>query len=80
MTTEQYTKTKIRGVPAAIFDGGRRSEVYTAKTTLVVFAENTGLARSAANRLVGVHAGRVVHETNELPAPVEGAMEDKLAC
>jgi hypothetical protein len=79
-TTEEYTRTTIRGVPAAIFEAGQRIELYTARSTLVVFAENKGLARATANHLVGVHAGRLVRATEDLPAPAKGAMEDMIDC
>lgn len=79
-TTEPYTMTTIRGVPAAIFDGGQQIEVYTAATTIVIFSENSGLARAAASRLTGVHGGRVVRPTDDLPVPAEGALAGELTC
>jgi hypothetical protein len=77
---KSYTRTTIRGVPAAIFDGGRQIEVYTAATTIVVFSEKAGLAKAAASRLTGVHDGRRVTATEDLPAPVEGALAGDLTC
>jgi hypothetical protein len=79
-TAKSYTRTTIRGVPAAIFDGGRQIEVYTAATTIVVFSEKAGLAKAAATRLTGVHDGRRVTATEDLPAPVEGALAGDLTC
>jgi hypothetical protein len=79
-TTEPYTRTTIRGVPAAIFDGGQQIEVYTAATTIVIFSEEPRLTRAAASRLSGTHAGRLVRQTDELPAPVKGALAGDLAC
>lgn len=79
-TTDPYTTTTIRGVPAAIFDGGQQIELYTAATTVVVFAENPGLARAAALRLTGVHDGRIVRESEDLPSPVKGAVSGDIEC
>jgi hypothetical protein len=76
----EYTRTSLRGVPAAIFDGGRRIELYTGDATIAVFGENEGLARAAALRLSGVHDGRIVNEREDLPAPADDAIAGKLAC
>jgi hypothetical protein len=76
----EYRRTSLRGAPAAIFDGGRRIEVYTGDATIVVFAESARLARASAGRLSGVHDGRAVGAVEELPAPVDGALEGELAC
>jgi len=79
-STDSYTRTTIRGVPAAIFDGGQQIEVYTAATTVVIFSEKHGLAKAAASRLTGVHDGRLVPNTEDLPAPVPGALAGELKC
>jgi len=79
-STKKYTRTTIRVVPATILQGGRRIELYTAKTTLVVFGERAALTAAAAERLTGVHQGRVVRATDDLPEPAAGALEGKLAC
>jgi hypothetical protein len=79
-TTDPYTRTTIRGVPAAIFDGGQQIEVYTADTTVVIFSEKAGLAKAAANRLTGIHDGRRVTGTEDLPVPVKGALAGNLTC
>jgi hypothetical protein len=75
-----FERTSLRGAPAAVFENGRRIEVYSGATTIVVFGANRGLARAAANQLAGVERGRVVNESDDLPAPVDGAMAGKLEC
>jgi hypothetical protein len=47
-----HRSLRIRGVPAASYDGGTRLEVYTRQTTIVLFGERPKLLRRAA---------RVVH-------------------
>jgi len=41
----------IAGLPGAIFDGGRRVEVYMRNATVVIFGDNPGQIRRAAARL-----------------------------
>jgi hypothetical protein len=79
-TTDPYTMTTIRGVPAAIFDGGQQIEIYAAETTIVVFSEKAALARAAASRLTGVHGGRRVTRADDLPAPAKGALTGDWTC
>ena len=76
----EYRRTSLRGLPAAIFDSGRRIEIYTGDATIVVYGENKGLTRAAAIRLSGVGHGRPIGMTEDLPAPVDGALEGELTC
>jgi hypothetical protein len=48
-------KFVLRGVDAATFDGGRRLELYTEKSTIVIFTDRPDLARRAASALRGVN-------------------------
>jgi hypothetical protein len=75
-----YTEAEVRGVPAAIFDEGRRIEVYTGDVTVVIFADTPPLARRAAASLRGSMHGAPLQADEPLPAPMAGALEGKLPC
>lgn len=47
-----HGELRVRGVPARQYEGGRRLEVYTADSTVVVFAREEGLAVRAGRALV----------------------------
>ena len=47
----------IRGSPAAFFDAGTRLELYTDRTTVVVFAHSRERVRAIADALRCVRAG-----------------------
>ena len=71
-------RVTIRGVPAAVADGGTRLELHTGRSTVVVFAES----RARAERVVG--ALRALDTTSarsvSLPPPNPGALEGELRC
>lgn len=78
--TYPFDETTIRGVPAAVFDSGLRVEVYTGDVTVVIWGTEAGAVRRAASRLQGLHRGRPVSVSQDLPAPDPGAQQGKLAC
>ena len=75
-----FTRTTIRGVPAAIFDDGYRIELYTGDDTVVIFADTPARARAAAASLRGTIHGAVKAAGEDLPAPVPGALSGTATC
>jgi hypothetical protein len=75
-----YDLTRIRGVPAAIFDDGDRIEIYTGDATVVVWGQDPDLVRKAAESLQGLHGGAPVDVRDNLPDPASNAMTGGLAC
>ena len=69
----------VRGVPGSFFEGGRRLEVVTGSSTVVIFgsAGRDQLAGAAA-RLRGVNVRLRV--TDRLRAPARGALAGTLRC
>lgn len=70
-------KQTVRGVPAASYEGGRRLEVQTGTSTVVIFAD-AELVPQVTDALEGVNNKVPAHVT--LPAPAAGAMSGKLSC
>lgn len=70
-------KQTVRGVPAATYEGGRRLEIQTGTSTVVIFAA-AELVPQVADALEGVNSKVPAHVT--LPAPAAGAMSGKLSC
>jgi hypothetical protein len=82
----------IRGVPAAVFEtspNNARVEVYTGKTTVVIFTTTLSRAKLIARRLVSESPNPTIHPTRRhvartptppLPSPAPGALTDKLRC
>jgi hypothetical protein len=68
----------VRGVPAALFEDGRRLELYTGSVTVVLFGDSRGQLLRAASVLRG--ANNHVPADVELPAPAAGALAGKLQC
>jgi hypothetical protein len=73
-----HKRTTIRGVPAAIFEDGLRLEVYTGKTTVVLFGYSGPQLRRAANVMRSV-SGKV-GPGDPLPPPAPGALTGGLSC
>lgn len=71
-------ETIVRGAPAALFEDGKRIEVQTGTTTVVVFGRSESEMVAAADALRGVNNG--VSEADPLPAPAPGAIGGALAC
>jgi hypothetical protein len=78
--SRHYTMTTVRGVPAAVFSD--MVEVYTGTVTIVVFGgESTRSRLTVVGRLQGMSASsRHVAGGQDLPAPVDGAMQGRLTC
>ena len=68
----------VRGVPAGLFEGGRRLELQTGTSTVVVFARTRGEVLRIAAGLRGVNVP--VRAGERLPVPARGAVEGTLAC
>lgn len=79
-TVYPYDMTRIRGVPAAIFDDGDRIEVYTGDVTVVVWGQDPALVEKAAKSLRGLHGRTDVTASDHLPDPAPGALTGDLAC
>ncbi|MEJ7792241.1 MAG: hypothetical protein WKF65_09760 [Gaiellaceae bacterium] len=70
--------TTVRGVPAAFFEDGRRLEIQTGSSTVVIFARSSSEALTIAAALVGVN--NLVEKGNLLPPPTPGALTGNLNC
>lgn len=75
-----FTRTTIRGVPAAIFDDGYRIELYAGDDTIVIFADTAARARAAAEALRGTVHGASRTAGEDLPAPAPGALSGTATC
>jgi hypothetical protein len=73
-----YEELRLRGVPAALFDGGTRLELYTGAVTVVLFGDGPARVREAAQHLRGTVGGPTAGDP--LPLPVEGALEGTITC
>lgn len=71
-------RATVRGVPAAFLDDGRRLEIHTGRSLVVVFAGSQERVRRIASVLQGVNVA--VPAEAPLPAPAPGAVEGKLRC
>ena len=79
---EAYTRTHVRGVPAAAFGSDSDMlEVYTGSVTIVIFGSDaTGRLRVAqALKPVNPLAGHP-RPNGDLPPPVPGALAGTLKC
>ncbi len=74
-TLERMT---VRGVPAAVLDGGTRLELQTGRSTVVVFADARARLARIAGKLRSLEAP--VSRGGALPPPVAGAVEGELDC
>lgn len=73
-------QTVLRGVPAARFTNGHRRELYTGRTTIVVWSASDAHADAAVKALRGRGAMADVTPGSSLPAPAAGAREGRLRC
>jgi len=78
--SRDYKLDTVRGVPAARFAGGML-HVYAGRVTIVIFGDSDELRTRAAQHLVAANsrAGAITSD-DPLPAPIDGAMQGKLAC
>lgn len=70
--------TTLRGVPAALFEGGHRLEIQTGTSTVVVFGAERSQVTKVANELEGVNVA--VGSAQNLPAAARGALDGTLRC
>lgn len=71
-------RTTVRGVPAAVLDGGTRMELQTGASTIVVFADSRRRLSRIARGLRSLDAS--VGAGVPLPPPPPGAVEGRLGC
>jgi hypothetical protein len=71
-------RTTVRGVPAAVLDGGAQLELQTGRSTIVVFGDSRGRVARVARALRAV--GDVPSAPQELPPPEQDAPESALTC
>lgn len=71
-------QTVVRGVPAAVLDGGSQLELQTGRSTVVVFGDSRGRVFRVARALRAV--GGSPSAFRALPPPEQGALEGALTC
>jgi hypothetical protein len=64
----EHRRTRLRGVDAALFDEGRRIELYGGDVTVVIFAPDPDTAMSAVKEVRGQVGGRAVGTADPVPA------------
>ena len=69
---------EVRGVPAAFFEGGRRLEIQTGRSTIVIFARTRDEVLGFAEALQGLNV--LVGPGDALPQPAPGALTGALDC
>jgi hypothetical protein len=67
----------FRGAKAAWVPTAGSLEVYTGRTTVVIYANHRSLAKAAAHQLRNV---RRAHRPSRLPRPVPGSLWGRLPC
>jgi hypothetical protein len=70
--------TTVRGAPAAFFEGGRRLEIQTGKSTVVIFGRSRGEVLRIAEALRGANVP--VEPGGSLPSAAPGARTGSVAC
>jgi hypothetical protein len=68
----------VRGAPASLYEDGRRLEISTGRSTVVIFGLNRGHVLRAAQALQGVNVEQ--DSASELPPPATGAVDGSLTC
>jgi hypothetical protein len=68
----------VRGAPAAFFEDGRRLEIQTGRSTVVVFARSRDEALAVAGSLRAVNGD--VRAGERFPGPAPGAVSGALVC
>jgi hypothetical protein len=71
-------RVTVRGVPAAVLDGGTRLELQTGRSTIVVFADSCQRLSRIAKDLRSVDSR--IASGAPLPPPAPGAVDGQLAC
>jgi hypothetical protein len=68
----------VRGVPAAYYEDGRRLEIQTGTSTVVIFGRKQAEVVTVADALRGRNVP--VRARDNLPAPAAGALDGSLRC
>jgi hypothetical protein len=77
----EMQRLTLRHVPALYFPGDRRLELYTGRTTVVLFGPDLATLRRAAAKLRARRGVRPrVGPGERLPPPLPGALEGRLRC
>jgi hypothetical protein len=71
-------RVTVRGVPAAVLDGGTRLELQTGRSTIVVFADSRQRLSRIAENLRSLDARTAPGVP--LPPPTPGAVDGPLVC
>jgi hypothetical protein len=71
-------KATVRGVPAALYEAGKRLEMQTGTSTVVIFARTRADVLTVADALRGVNVA--VRRAADLPRPAAGALDGSLRC
>jgi hypothetical protein len=71
-------RTIVRGVPAAVLDGGAQLELQTGRSTIVVFGDSHGRVTRVARALRAVSGSPSARQA--LPPPEPGALEGEIPC
>jgi hypothetical protein len=71
-------KTRVRGFPAAFFDGGTRLEIYMGSSTVVVFSDSRERVLRIAAALRPVEAASGVDGSD--PGPLSAALDSRAGC
>jgi len=71
-------RVTVRGVPAAVLDGGTRLELQTGRSTIVVFADSSQWLSRIAKNLRSLDARTAPGVP--LPPPAPGAVDGQLVC
>lgn len=81
-TPVPFQETRVRGIPAAMFDagprgGGFRLEMYAGDARVVIAGNDVGMVKRAADRMVAPSSspGGATSARTELPTPIPGAAE-----
>jgi hypothetical protein len=70
--------TSVRGAPAAFFEEGRRLELQTGRSTIVIFGRTRDQVVALAGLLRGVNVA--VQAGSRLPPPADGSVAERLDC
>jgi hypothetical protein len=70
--------TTVRGAPAVVYEDGRRLEISTGRSTIVIFGPSKEAAFSVASKLRSLNAP--VARGDALPPAAAGVLEGRLGC
>lgn len=84
--TLQYSQIQVNGTPAASFDDGLQVEVFTGRTTVVVFGDSAAQVLRAAAAIQAQPQGNplafpaTASSSDPLPDPIPGIVEGDVPC